>query len=1450
MVILRAEYATMYLLGPSRTATEQSETLQRRESRKVFHAVRQSAISLNYEEKDIEDAASILSEDPSVILDVDPIILRSKVYQKYHPERYQRMVQRFPSRTSTSSTQDSSTQKTAKTSRHTRKKSIRDDPILPDNMGLPFLGIPFQGESTPDPNSETESEPEHATLQEAIPAKSEVLPEESKKIPKRSEVFSERSGVVRKRSEVLSEEPETFRKRSEVFPRGSEAVSEKSLEPPHATSQLGVITNQVPVDIDLAKIVPPKYTDGFLKAVQEEPLNADVSDTTHSEEATHEESMGLFENNDGSRPMNHNSETNQSRVFENFQNIGSIQAPVEPSSASELEPPIVDPPEQPALLHRSQLVKEEAISTGELHKIEENAPIDLEEKSELSSERSWHASDISDLYSDSETRESRKENKEVQNEDLPLGSKSPSSKSQSNIKSIETVSSKVSQHESFSRRTPSDQDARSSTQRISRSTEAPRLDYIPDRHPLGIDFDFGSGPVLDIIAPTMPNAKINEATEGVDAVGSHNSLPMIPDSTPNEIEKDHIDKDAKDVPSNSDKVNKHNSMTTQEHSHISHNSTTIQEHPSGALHNSTTTQEPSSGSHATLETELANIPPTPASFQTLQSVHTLPILRLNGSKAEESAPKTKDTTNSKRRVSTSSVPNFSYDGHESSASFEPDGMLSRSLTSKLPRKSAPSVPPSPKRPPPPVPPRPSRLTNESLAEAKRSGELGLAQNPTSGLTRSKLSNRRAKPPPIPPLLPKRRLSSEYTENRPKVDTTLMQPPPPSPTSRPTQIKSRPTFDDSFISKQSLLGPSTSFSRPSTPSIRSEVIDSVESSANSTVSSNDQGTSQTKATSVSEITSPHPAPKSEETNGGTDTKSELNPEQLKVSQSLGILVEKKPERSFKRFSKLSGSMMRFIPLGSSDKSTKLTKLAYAAEKGDLPPFRAALKALDRPSDAQTPVSIGSEKIALTPLMRAATGGYVACMEELSHFDMDCSAVDKTGRTAMHHALQARKSEAAQWLMYYEKGLKHVPSANQVVEANSLAIADKDGIMPVHLAAGLDQAETLDAFVNEGVDFLVRDSLGRLPLHFAVQKQSLSCVKYLGERMDNVDETDVSGETPLLLAAKVNGQNSVRFLLDHNADKNRRDVNGDYAIHHAARNGHLTVLEMLFLSLDDLEVKNNRGERPLHLACADNHLRIVRAILGVGCQVNPYTDPPHMRPSTKSKADISETSRNLASTPLHYACRCGFYDIVDLLIRKGAMVNANQEDGMSPLMLACNADSAGTAELLLKSGANPNSATSKERLTALHISVRRNDLDTTKRLISYGADPRAKLGNREGDTPAGLGLRENKSDKQEALTYVLAYNRQTWRAQNPGSTPYNPNQETGRRLGPEGSAYAAPYTSTSEQTYSYTNLTSQSIVRARDFQEYFSPSTGGTSTAPPSYADSQAQTQGNSERPTKQ
>ncbi|KAL8715445.1 MAG: hypothetical protein Q9220_000779 [cf. Caloplaca sp. 1 TL-2023] len=68
-----------------RTITEQMQRLEQAEARSVFEQVRADTASLTIGNKDLEDAVSVLSFNPSIDLDVDDILLQHPAYKAAYP---------------------------------------------------------------------------------------------------------------------------------------------------------------------------------------------------------------------------------------------------------------------------------------------------------------------------------------------------------------------------------------------------------------------------------------------------------------------------------------------------------------------------------------------------------------------------------------------------------------------------------------------------------------------------------------------------------------------------------------------------------------------------------------------------------------------------------------------------------------------------------------------------------------------------------------------------------------------------------------------------------------------------------------------------------------------------------------------------------------------------------------------------------------------------------------------------------------------------------------------------------------------------------------------------------------------------------------------------------------------------------------------------------------------
>jgi ankyrin repeat protein len=104
--------------------------------------------------------------------------------------------------------------------------------------------------------------------------------------------------------------------------------------------------------------------------------------------------------------------------------------------------------------------------------------------------------------------------------------------------------------------------------------------------------------------------------------------------------------------------------------------------------------------------------------------------------------------------------------------------------------------------------------------------------------------------------------------------------------------------------------------------------------------------------------------------------------------------------------------------------------------------------------------------------------------------------------------------------------------------------------------------------------------------------------------------------------------------------------------------------------------------------------------------------------KAGASVNTPHPPLRLTPLLVASELSF-DMVKLLVARGAEVNVHDRDGLTPLMKAIVLRDLRMVKLLVSAGAQIN-ATDQRGHTALTHAVLRSDADILKFLIAHGAE----------------------------------------------------------------------------------------------------------------------------------
>ncbi|MFC1652087.1 ankyrin repeat domain-containing protein [Planctomycetota bacterium] len=399
---------------------------------------------------------------------------------------------------------------------------------------------------------------------------------------------------------------------------------------------------------------------------------------------------------------------------------------------------------------------------------------------------------------------------------------------------------------------------------------------------------------------------------------------------------------------------------------------------------------------------------------------------------------------------------------------------------------------------------------------------------------------------------------------------------------------------------------------------------------------------------------------------------------------------------------------------------------------------------------------------TLLHCAAANGHAKVVDMLLDKGADLEAKTNDGLTALHYACMYGHTSVAQRLIergadtdvkvYGNMTLLHLAVINgqkdlvePLIAKGATVNAKAAGLRTaLFFAAENNYGEIVKLLIENGADFNIPNWTGETPLSIAKQQKHTEVVSILREY----------GATDTLHGAAASGDiDTVKRLLSQGADINAR---GDYQatpLMTAAGNGHEDIVKILLENGAAINLLGSGNQTALVVAKRRKHIEIVNILRQYGAtytllDATEAGDIDEVRNMISSMTEVNVKNMN-GHTPLHRAARSGRRDIADLLISKGADVNATSPAWEStPLHCAAHKGRADVADLLLAQGAKLE-VTNLYGQTPLHLAADAGSRKVAGLLLARGANIEART--KYDRTPLGMAL--NKSNNKTGMAEFL-------------------------------------------------------------------------------------------------
>ncbi|CAB0042501.1 unnamed protein product [Trichogramma brassicae] len=284
----------------------------------------------------------------------------------------------------------------------------------------------------------------------------------------------------------------------------------------------------------------------------------------------------------------------------------------------------------------------------------------------------------------------------------------------------------------------------------------------------------------------------------------------------------------------------------------------------------------------------------------------------------------------------------------------------------------------------------------------------------------------------------------------------------------------------------------------------------------------------------------------------------------------------------------------------------------------------------------------------------------------------------------------------------------------IPVRSTRITNPRGLPRERFISLLIEADYKDQLIVDNVSN--PSPLRTTPIHLAASNEFLNRNIVIPQLFKiynsfDVNYADTSGLTHFHVACKFGCEDVVEKFLKAGQDPNQLvPETGDSPLHLALTEGFTTITLMLLKYGADPNFANKDRLTALHVICKKIHDNDFAKLLFEIVDEVQLT----LQVDARDKWD---------RTPLHYALADGCKEqIVQELLSRGADLHSAGPEGLTPLHIICQNNSAGSLmKVFLNMCTLELNARDSRGNTPLHLAVRRENVETVESLLRQGADP---------------------------------------------------------------------------------------------------------------------------------